>query len=298
MLKKTILISISALLFSIFGTSQDFQKRWKDVCAKNDTLGQTQLLKDWSASNPRDPELYIAYYNYYIRKSAREIISLNSDRKGKEGFALSDSTGKEVAFMSSSVQYDPEILQKGFNYINEAISLYPTRLDMRFGRIYMLGKIENYGAFAKAIVETIDYGNSIKNAWLWKEGKPLEDSKEFFLGSIQEYNSTLYNTGDDKLLPHMRQISEAVLNYYPTHVESLTNVALTYIVVGEYDKGLPYLLKAETISPKDIVVLNNIAQVYSRKNDKTNAKAYFEKVIKYGDKEEAEHAREGIKKLQ
>lgn len=168
---------------------------------------------------------------------------------------------------------------------------------MRFGKIYMLGQAENYHEFAKEIVEAIDYGYKINNAWMWKGNEAVEDPKLFFLGSVQDYISTIYNTGDNNLLPLMRQIAEEIIKYYPDHVESISNIALTYLITGEYDKGLPYLLKAEEISPKDIVVLNNIAEVYNRKGDKTNAKVYLEKIISYGSKEEVQIAKEKIKNL-
>ena len=298
MQKKSLSFTSLLLLITITAFSQDYQKRWKESCAKADTTAQAQVLKEWSAAKPHDPELFIAYFNYYVSKASKELVSLGPNQGGNGSFQLTDSTGKPVGFLSSSVQYDGAILQKGFEYIDKGILMHPTRLDMRFGRIYMLGKTENYEAFTKEIVETINYGNSIKNAWLWKEGKPLKDPKEFVLGSVQEYIRTIYDTEDDNLLPYMREISETVLKYFPDHVESLANVALTFLINGEYDKALPYLLKAETIAPKDVVVLNNIAQVYKRKNDKRNAKIYFEKIMKYGTKEDVQMAKEQIKELQ
>ena len=150
---------------------------------------------------------------------------------------------------------------------------------------------------AKTIIETIEYGNKINHAWTWKQNKPVEDPKNFFFGSIQDYIVTIYNTENDNLLPYMRQISETVLKYVPNHVESLSNVALTWMIAGDFDKALPYLLKAESVNPKDIIVLNNIAECYKRQNDKAKAKTYYEKVIKYGSKEEAEDARQKLKEL-
>lgn len=276
---------------------QDFQKNFKDLSEKNDTAAQSRLLKGWEAAKPKDPELYIAYFNFYVKKSREELISLDEKPK-KESFQLSDSgNGKPVGYLNFSTCYRSDILQKGFDYIDKGIALHPDRLDMRFGKIYMLGEAENYDMFTKVIIETIDHGNSIKDAWLWKEAKPLEDAKRFFLNSMQDYISTLYNTENDDLLPYMRQISEAILKYNPDHVISLANVALTYIIKEDYDKGLSYLLKAEKIDPKDIIVLNNIAEVYVRKKDNPNARIYYEKIIKSGNKEEVDDAREKLKKL-
>jgi Flp pilus assembly protein TadD len=114
---------------------------------------------------------------------------------------------------------------------------------------------------------------------------------------MHNYTVTLYNTYDDNLLPYMRTISEAVLKYYPKHVESLTDVSLTYMIPGEFDKALPYLLRAEAESPKDVIVLNNIAVSYMRKKDTANAKAYFEKIIQYGNADEIAQAKQKIAEL-
>ncbi len=256
------------------------------------------MLKKWEIAKPADPELFIAYFNYYVQQSGRELISLDQAKRNTGSFQLTDSaTGKPVAYLNSSVKYNSAILQKGFDYVDKGLALYPTRLDMRFGKIYMLGQAENYPAFTNYLVETIDYGNSIKDAWTWKEGKTLEDAKQFFLSSMQDYVTTIYNTEDDSLLPLIRQISETVLKYNPNDVESLANVALTYLVIGEYDKALEYLLKAEKIAPKDTIVLNNIAQAYYGKKDNTNARAYYEKIIKVGTADEVKDAKEKLKHI-
>lgn len=295
---KTFFITIAFISVALSGFAQDYLKKLKDAASANDTAAQIKILRSWEQVSPKDPELFIGYFNYYARISMQETVSIDAKQKDDHSFVLTDTaSGKPVAFLNSSVKYNSRLLQKGFDYIEQGISIYPNRLDMRFGKIYMLGQAENYPEFAKEIVKTIDYGSSINHAWLWKEGKPLDDAKNFFLSSLQDYIVTIYNTEDDKLLPLMRQISEAVLKYDPTHVESLSNVALTYLITGEYDKALPYLLKAEKVAPKDIVVLNNIAEAYKRKGDKVHAKAYYEKIILHGSAEEAEDAREKIKEL-
>ena len=296
--KKVLLITTTSILLSFLSLSQSFEKRFRDLSAKNDTIGQVKLLKEWELMNPKDPELFIAYFNFYVRQSMTEVVSIDMNKKDEHSFVLNDTgTGKPVGYLNSSTKYNSQILQKGFDYIDHGIVLYPARLDMRFGKIYMLGQAENFSEFTREIIKTIDYGYQIKDAWVWKQGKPLEAAKQFFLGSMQDYVNTIYNVENNELLPYMRQISEQVLKYNPEHVESLSNVALTYLIIGEYDKALPYLLKAETFAPKDIIVLNNIAEAYKRKTDIANARIYYEKIIKYGNKEEVQDAKEKIKNL-
>ena len=296
--KKALLLATTFILLAFLSLSQSFEKRFRDLTARNDTIGQVKLLKEWELMNPKDPELFIAYFNFYVRQSMTEVVSIDMNKKDEHSFVLSDTgTGKPVGYLNSSTKYNSQILQKGFDYIDHGIVLYPARLDMRFGKIYMLGQAENFSEVTREIIKTIDYGYQIKDAWFWKQGKPLEAAKQFFLGSMQDYVNTIYNVENNELLPFMRQISEQVLKYNPEHVESLSNVALTYLIIGEYDKALPYLLKAETFAPKDIIVLNNIAEAYKRKTDIANARIYYEKIIKYGNKEEVQDAKEKIKNL-
>jgi tetratricopeptide (TPR) repeat protein len=296
---RNILTITTALVFyasAVFG--QSIEQQFKEASSQNNASRQAKILSEWEAINTKEPAFYIAAFNYYVQQSRRETVFLDRTRKGNGSFVVSDTgTGNPVAHLNASVNYKSDVLQKGFDYITQGIALYPNRLDMRFGKIYMLGEAENFEAFTQEIIAAIAYGYKVGHAWLWKDGKPLDDARPFFLGSLQDYITTLYNTEDNKLLPLMRTVSEAVVRYEPTHVESLSNIALTYLLTGDLDKAIPYLLKAEGAAPKDVVVLNNIAEAYKRKGDKARAKVYYEKVIQYGNREEAQDARGKLKSL-
>ena len=88
--------------------------------------------------------------------------------------------------------------------------------------------------------------------------------------------------------------ADTVLKYYPDQVESLSNLAVTFMIKGQYQDALAPLFKAEQINPKDYIVLNNIAQAYSGMGNKEKAIAYYKLTIKYGDKEIRKFANEQI----
>jgi tetratricopeptide (TPR) repeat protein len=300
MKKRTILLvlGLNLLVFQVFG--QNFKQQFNDLFSEKDTLGQIQLLEKWEKSEPNNPELYVAYFNYYIQRSAQEVIAIGNDPKGEDVLEIidKDSTKEEtIAFMYGDTYYNQDLLEKGFEALDKGIAKNPTRLDMRFGKIYMLGQTADYERYTTEIIKTIDYSAVIKNSWTWTDNKPLEDPQKFMLGSIQGSVIQLYNTEDETLLDNMKRIVEAVLKYYPDNVESLSDLSIVYMEMEEYDKALEPLLKAEKLAPKDYIVLANIAQTYKLKGNHKAAIKYYKKVIKYGDEGAKEYAKGQIEEL-
>jgi tetratricopeptide (TPR) repeat protein len=281
-------------------SGQTFKQQFNDLVSKKDGVGQQHLLEKWEKADNNDPELFVAYFNFYVIKSEKEIVALGQNHKGKDVLQImdQDTTKKEpVAFMYGDTYYEPNLLSKGFDWISKGIKKHPNRLDMRFGKIYMFGQLADYEKFTTEIIKTIDYSNENKNKWTWADSKPLDDPKEFMLSSIQNYQLQLYDTENDKLLDNMKRIAETVLKYYPDHIESLSNLSIVFMLQKQYDKALEPLLKAEKLNPKDYIVLSNIAQAYKLKGDNKNAIIYYELTLKHGDEEAKKYAHGQIEEL-
>lgn len=276
--------------------AQNYKGEFSQLLTKNDTTAQWQLLQNWQQAAPADAELFIAYFNYYFRASRQEMLRLSDTGNENTSVALTDSTGEQVGFLAEDVDYDSALLEKAFHYIDQGIKTYAARLDMRLGKIYALGQIGSYERFTNEIVNAIEESNQLKSQWTWAGNKKVEDPEKFFLGTVQDYVVQLYNAGDEQL-DRMRTIAQTVLKYYPKHVESLSNLAITYGLQGDYDKALQSLLQAEKIMPGDVIVLNNIATMYERKGDRHNAIKYFELTAKLGDKEIRSEAVKKLKEL-
>lgn len=300
-MKKLATTLFLGLVFSFnqaFG--QDFNKKFDELFSKGDTIGQLQLLEKWEKAKSDDPELYVAYFNYYVNKSKKELITLGNTPKGEHVLQImdKDSTVKEpVGYIYGDAYYDKALLDKGLTFIDKGIEKYPSRLDMRFGKVYVFGLIKDYAKFTDEIIKTIDYSAKIDNKWVWTESTPVDDPEKFLLNTVQEYVLQLYNTEDDALLDNMKAIAEAVLKQNPNHVESLSNISIVYMLKKEYGKALEPLLKAEKIDGKDYIVLSNIAQAYKLKGECQKAIEYYEKVLKYGDDQSKEYAKQQIELL-
>lgn len=280
---------------STFGQS-NFEK-FKTLFEANDTTKIKQLLANWEKTNPPDAEFYTCAFNYYFSQSKKDIISLEREQKGEESLQITDSTGKIAGFMNSNSSYNSEQLNKAFAYIDKGLEKFPNRLDIRFGKCYVLGQISDYEKFTKEILATIEYSKIIQCKWLWTENKKLDDAENFMLGSIQSYLKQLYDTENDSLLKNMKQIGDLTIKYYPNCVEVLSTTSVAYILTENYDKGIEYLKQAEKVNPKDLIVLGNIALAYKRKGDKANAIKYYELVLKFGDEDSKQDARININKL-
>ena len=277
----------------------DFKTKFIKYYEENNTDAQLQLLTKWEKSKPNDAELFTSYFNYYFKKSRNEIIALSTEQTSKENLALKNSLGEISGFLGSQITYDNLELDKGIEYINKGIKKHPNRLDMRFGKIHVLGLRKNWKTFTNEIIKAVEYSNKNSNNWTWTDNKEIERPKqEYFLGNIQTYINQLYNTGDDNLLVNMRDISTKILEFHPKHIPSLSNVSITYILIGNYEKGIKPLLKAEKIEPKDFIVLSNIAQAYKLMGNTKTSIEYYNKIVDIGDIEAKEFAENEIKKLE
>lgn len=294
---RKILITSIAIFISQIGFSQDYQSEFQKYCETNDTINQLKVLSKWKSSHPKDAELFTSYFNYHFMKSRQEILALTNDEPNGEGLVLKDSLNQTAGYLGSQIHYDRLEIKKGLDKIDEGIKLYPNRLDMRFGKIYALGQIPNWEDFTSEIMKTIEYSAKNDNNWTWTNHEKYDGGEKEFLLSIQNYQLQLYNTGDDDLLINMREIANTILKFYPNHIESLSNLSITYLLTGEFDKGIEPLLRAEKINPKDYIVLSNIAQGYKLKGDKEKAIAYYEKTVEFGDERAKEFAKQQITEL-
>ncbi len=294
---KNTFLTFTIFLIASFSFAQNNHLEQFRVCLEqNDTLQQFYILRDWEKFNNNDPELYTAYINHYYTKAKTIYLSLESTPTTEESLAVTDSLGN-TKHLNERIAFNHKLVDQGLAYIDEGIRRFPNRLDMRFGKIYVLKKVGRYNEFTQEIIKVINHSDVIKNQWTWAENKTVPDAKKFLLSSVQNYVLDLYDTENDDLLDNMKLISESVLRYYPAHVESYSNIAVVFLNKKDPEKALKYLLIAEQMNSKDTIILSNIAKAYVMKGDKTNAIKYYELVKKYGDSETQEFANKQMNEL-
>jgi tetratricopeptide (TPR) repeat protein len=278
-------------------SGQAYHDKYRILDKQHDTTGIKKLLAEWEKVDPNDPELYTTAINFYFANSKRSIVTLDKAQAGKQGLQFTDSAGKVAGYMNSEEEYRPDQLALAFKFIDKGIAKFPNRLDMRFGKCYVLQQVPYYDRLTAELIRTIEFSNRIKNDWLWTNGKKLDDGEKFLLQTIQDYLRQLYDTESDSLLENIKQIGATTIKYYPHCVEILSTTAVANMLTKNYDIAIEYLSQAEKVNPRDYIVLNNLARGYMLKGDKENAVKYYELTEKYGDDEAKETARKMLKEL-
>lgn len=292
-----ILSLIFFLLVCCKSFSQSFEEKYNLLSKRNDSTEIVRLFKLWQQQNPDDPQLYVSAINFYFKRCREEIVFLGEKAPNNGGFVLTDSSGKTVGFLGSQLNFNRELLTEAISYANKGIEKFPQRLDIRFGKCYILQQIEDYTNFTNEVIKAINYSVTINNKWLWKNNEQLKDGETFFLETVYDYQRELYETENDSLLSKIGLIGEEAIKHYPGNVQILSITAVSNLLLKNYEKAIEYLKKAEAINPKDFIVLNNLAQAYKMTGDKTTSIKYYELVVKYGDERARREAREKIKQL-
>jgi len=233
-LRRGALLAALILAFSLPAAAQGYEARFADALDSRDVARQRAILAEWEQAVPGDVELYIARYNYYIRLA------------------------------------DPQS-DSALACIDEAIAHYPARLDLWFGKAYYLGQIGRWDAFADAIVATLDHSEAIGHRWQFPnydgDGEVLvtEGVSDYMVDLFSQIdNPERLTAADSAMVLRLRRIAKRAAQVFPSNVQALNFLAVSYTLVGDYERALRYLKRAEAIDPTDPVVRQNIADLQQR----------------------------------
>jgi tetratricopeptide (TPR) repeat protein len=252
-------IVLTILISSLFGLPNVSGQSFKDVfvkaLAEKNLAEAKEILLAWDYEDRNDPELYPSYFNYYTLKSQEK----------------------------DSLSYDKKYADSALYYISEGINMFPTRLDMRVAKIYMLSKLNEFDVLTDETLQLIEYSKKIGNNWKGENFKLVDIPQTVIEGAVQDFQEILFAEKDTTLFDNIRKISESMAKHYPGYEQSWINISTLHAINKEYDKSLEALKKAEKINPKNPFLLYNMAYVYKIKGDKTNAEKYFRLTISHVD---------------
>jgi tetratricopeptide (TPR) repeat protein len=256
-------------------------------------------LKIWEEHEPDNPEMFIAYFNYFIFREKWSGVSIDRNMKG-DGPALSindPETGETVGYINDSVQYNIDDIIIAVEYLDRGLRIAPDRLDMHFGKIHILNENGYYNDAGSELYTTLAISKEIDNNWLWSGNEKVNDGEYFLLNSINDYYRFWLNTQTEESLDQIKKCTSKQIELYPEVIYSYNFLAIYYSMKNQLQETLKYFLQAETIDPDDCIVLLNIGRTYFNINDKGKAREYFTKVLEIGSEQDKAQAKYFLDKL-
>jgi tetratricopeptide (TPR) repeat protein len=262
---------LAAAAFPLMAQNGGNQSRYLELLRNGDFKGLEQHLKNWEHAEPENPELYIGYFNYYVRRNLEYKQDLI-----KEGRRM---------FMGNRPIYQKDDVYKGIEFLDKGIALAPKRIDMRWGKIEMLMEISDYNAASDAIITVLTISKKTKGRW-FKGNTSVKDGEKYVLEYLMRFYRTLADIISFDAYSALQKCSDVLIALYPKNIDGYNFAALACMFSQRAEDALPYLLKAETLDKNDCIILLNIGRTYKMLSQKENAAKYFKRVISKGNSEE------------
>ena len=293
-------MSLLLLFILNFSNSVNAQNEWHEKyleCVHDSDIHVLKnLIEQWEKVEPQSPDVYAAWYNYYVKLAKDDVVALTKvEPKGnQETLMLADSTGAIAGYLYSANTYNDSIMQIAYNKLDDAIRLFPDRLDLPFGKITVLLQQERYPDVMQVLHQVIEQSKNNGNKWLWTLNQPLDDAEDIFKDSMQDYFIQLFDDGQSN---DAQQLIEWLLQLYSKDIMFRADKASILAISERYSEALPIYLSIYKDDPNDIIVTSNIAHIYYIQGDKKATLKYYSKLVNCGDSEIEEVAQKRIKEI-
>ena len=107
MIKK---VSLSLFIFavSLLPLFADFQSDYEKYIKSENIKKLEILLPQWEKAEPNNPEMFIAYFNYYLLKGRSSVLTIDTvPPESGTSIAFGDpDTGETVGYIGGQTSYD------------------------------------------------------------------------------------------------------------------------------------------------------------------------------------------------
>jgi tetratricopeptide (TPR) repeat protein len=241
-------------------------------------------LQNWETMENENPEIYIAWFNYYVRLGSSSGIAMGRMNDGRYG--IYDQTN-----------YLEENIYKGIEYLDKGLEYSKNRLDMYFGKIHILNQINDYKKSGEEVIKILQLSNELKNTWLWSDNVNVDNGERFFINSLSDYYSVWINASTEVSLDQLKKCTTKQIELYPQHIEAYNYLSIFYLINNDYNNAIQYLEKALAINGDDCIVLINLGRAYMSIGNNTKAKNCFDKVLLIGNEKDKEYVQSYLDKL-
>ena len=291
------LIIILTNHISIADAQNAWYEKYLSCVNDSDVHAWKTVIEQWEQAEPESPDVYAAWYNYYIKLAMTDVVALTTTapENNQEALQLMDSTGVVAGYMYGIESYNDSILQIGYQKLDTAIRRFPDRLDLPFGKVAMLFRQQLYSEVMQELRHVLDRSEKNGNRWLWTLNQPVDDGEYVLKESMQDYFAQLFDAGQSD---YASQLDEWMLRLYPTDIIFRSNKASLLAIDKRYSEALPIYLSIYKDNPDDIIVASNIAHIYYTLGDKEATLKYYSKLVQCGDSEIEAIAKQRIKEAE
>ena len=264
--------------------------------SERDSSAIISLISDWGRLFPYDAEIYSLKANYYFQNAVDDVIVMSDTEPtdGRECYVVEDSLGVK-AYMFSELQIDSVKLDSAKGTLAEGISKNPDRIDLRLGKVTIHLYVHEYSLAVQEIQSALEHSIKNNNKWIGTLDIPIEtDGISYLRDCIQDYLSQLLSSND---IISAEKMIDTCIQLYPDEAIFLCDKGTLRFYADDPKNALEWFLKARELTPEDMLITNNIANLYEKQGDKENALKYYHIVADGNDEYFAEIARTAIQEL-
>ncbi|RPD46975.1 tetratricopeptide repeat protein [Hymenobacter sediminis] len=266
------LITAGLLLAATSMSAQTFQIDYRRAMQTQDTAKVSKILAAWQQKEPQNPDLYVARFNYLLRKSYRVVVS--AAQPAGRGVAFQQKDGKVAGSVNEG--YEPQLLEAARTTLREGIKLAPERLDMRFGLAKTYEMTHDPDEEMKVLKTALADHKASGKPWRWSEGKALPTPEAVFLPeSLEEYMLPYWQADTPEDAEVARQLAELITQYYPESSLGPFNLGMYYTLRQQPDKAYDLFQQANSRRPNDWQTLANLIRLSISLNRKVEAQQFL-----------------------
>lgn len=242
-------------------------------------------LLQWQEKDSNNPELYIAFFNYYLQRNMKSGLAIDkSIDTSKPHMVITDpDTGEIVGYMGDRHYYDFNDVERAFEYLDTGLTYGPDRLDMYFGKAHVLQEIGEFERQSRVLIQALHKSIENNNNWKWTLDEPVRDSLDFFLNNMQNYYHYWFQIGSAESMQAILDTATVQTELYPDNLIGINNLSMYYIQHENFTKALELLLTGHELDKNDHIIIANIGMLYLRLDQNNNAITYFTMLLDSDD---------------
>ena len=252
-----------------------FREQFRAAFKAGDLTGAEKVLTDWEKTTPKDPDLYVARFNFLLNKATkRTTVPAPAPAAGAPA-------GAPAPRPRTVVSYDPAVVTQATAVLQQGIALAPERLDMRLGLAKGYELMGQPEPVLRTLRETLEARQNGGKPWLWRDGAPLPAPEATFVpAAIEPFASAFWKIPGDRGLEFGRPIAELLEKYFPKNSLGYFNMGVYYAHLKKTPESFEKMQLADSFEPNDISTLMNLTRMAIELKLKDKALAYQERLRK------------------